>query len=351
MKKYLLNIILLNIAAALPLFMAAPNKAGAAMADKLSGRILLQVETNGEAWYVNPVNSRRYFLGWPADAFALMRELGLGVSEKDYGNFNGLAPSRLSGRILLRVEASGEAYYVSPLDRRLHYLGRPADAFALMRSLGLGITNRDLEQIRAFDPSEKNTGSFTLHDVPFTSQAPYAEWDNDMFQDGCEEASVLMAMSWVNNESLSPAKARSEIIAMFEFEQNQYGEYRDLSTADTARLIRDYYGYNNIEIKTDVTTDDLINELTNGNVAIAPMDGQKLRNPHFTPPGPVNHMLVIRGYDPEKNEFITNDPGTRHGELYRYDENILINAIRDYPTGHHEPNPNTKKTVIFVRPE
>ena len=30
--------------------------------------------------------------------------------------FNGYAPSKLSGKILLRVEASGEAYYVNPSD-------------------------------------------------------------------------------------------------------------------------------------------------------------------------------------------------------------------------------------------
>ncbi|MFH1766562.1 MAG: hypothetical protein ABH826_00495, partial [Patescibacteria group bacterium] len=44
----------------------------------LSGRILLQVEENGEAWYVNPIDERRYFMGRPADAFQLMRNLGLG---------------------------------------------------------------------------------------------------------------------------------------------------------------------------------------------------------------------------------------------------------------------------------
>ena len=34
------------------------------------------------------------------------------------------------------------------------------------------------------------------YDVPFTSQAPLAEWDDPLQQDGCEEASSLMAASW-----------------------------------------------------------------------------------------------------------------------------------------------------------
>ncbi|MCX6794960.1 MAG: hypothetical protein NTY31_03175 [Candidatus Falkowbacteria bacterium] len=72
----------------------------------------------------------------------------LGVSEKDYANFaKGTVPARLAGRILLRVQAHGEAYYINPVDMKMNYMGRPADAFALMRKFGLGITNANLRQI------------------------------------------------------------------------------------------------------------------------------------------------------------------------------------------------------------
>jgi hypothetical protein len=124
------------------------KKINQVLTNRLSGRILLQVEENGEAWYVNPLNELKYFLSRPADAFAIMRQLGLGVSEKDYSAFaKSTAPARLAGRILLRVQAHGEAYYVNPLDLKLSYMGRPADAFALMRKFGLGITNANLRQI------------------------------------------------------------------------------------------------------------------------------------------------------------------------------------------------------------
>jgi len=77
-----------------------------------------------------------------------MRQLGLGISEKDYTSFTKTkAPTRLAGRIVLRVKAHGEAYYVNPLDLKLYSLGRPADAFALMRKFGLGITNANLRMI------------------------------------------------------------------------------------------------------------------------------------------------------------------------------------------------------------
>jgi hypothetical protein len=120
------------------------------LSDKLSGKILLQVEGVGQAWYIDPGTKERAFLGRPADAFRIMRELGLGISESSYNSFNGYAPSRLSGKILLRVEANGEAYYVFPDDLKMHYLGRPADAFDVMREKGLGITDEDLNKVPVF---------------------------------------------------------------------------------------------------------------------------------------------------------------------------------------------------------
>ncbi len=123
------------------------------LAGRLKGKILLQVESNGEAWYVNPDNSNRYYLGRPADAFNVMRELGLGISNKNFGSFDGYAPQRLSGKILLKVEDSGKAYYVNPDDLKMHYLGRPADAFRVMRELGLGISDDDLDEIVISDDS------------------------------------------------------------------------------------------------------------------------------------------------------------------------------------------------------
>lgn len=120
------------------------------LSDRLSGKILLQVEGVGQAWYIDPETKERAFLGRPADAFRIMRELGLGISEKDYNSFNGYAPSRLSGKILLRAEANGEAYYVFPDDLKIYYLGRPADAFDVMREKGLGITDEDLNKVPVF---------------------------------------------------------------------------------------------------------------------------------------------------------------------------------------------------------
>lgn len=118
---------------------------------RLSGRILLQVENRGRAWYVYPKDLKRYYLGCSTDAFKIMRELSLGISNRDFNNLGNAQLKKLSGIILLKVEDSGKAYYIDPVSLRRYYLGRPEDAFVLMRNLGLGITNTNLDQIKLED--------------------------------------------------------------------------------------------------------------------------------------------------------------------------------------------------------
>lgn len=48
------------------------------------GRILIQAEGRGEAWYVNPRDAKRYYLGRPEDALRVMSRLGLGISNSDF---------------------------------------------------------------------------------------------------------------------------------------------------------------------------------------------------------------------------------------------------------------------------
>ena len=150
---------------------------GAHYAGEASGHILLQVEANGEAWYVYPANGKAYYLGRPSDAFQIMKTLALGARH-DFIIKTDVFPDRLSGLILLDVEKNGEAYYIYPQDRKKYYLGRPADAFKIMRELGLGITDSDLANIpvgvinepaASLDTHEK---SF-IDNVPFTTQAPF----------------------------------------------------------------------------------------------------------------------------------------------------------------------------------
>ncbi len=148
MKKIILAVLII-------LFFPVCAKAGS-LGDKLSGLILLDVKREGQAWYVYPEDNKRYYLGRPTDAFGIMRELGLGITEVDFqkiaqanmpvaGDLE--LAKRLSGKIILQIEKNGEAWYIYPKDLKKYYLGRPADAFAVMRELGLGITREDLAKV------------------------------------------------------------------------------------------------------------------------------------------------------------------------------------------------------------
>ena len=110
-----------------------------------SGLIFLEIQKKGEAWYVNPLNYQRYYLGRPADAFFVMKSLGLGVKHQVIEG--GIFSDRLAGRILIDVEDKGKAYYISPKSKKAYYLGRPQDAFRVMRELGVGISDADIKKI------------------------------------------------------------------------------------------------------------------------------------------------------------------------------------------------------------
>ena len=194
-----------------------------------------------------------------------------------------------------------------------------------------------------------NTSSISLLDVPFTSQAPFGEWSDKRQQDGCEETSALMAVFWARGEELSRENAKKEILAIAEYEKNKYGGFVDTNAKDTLeRIIRGYFNYEKAKTVANITIDNIKAELYQGNLVLVPCNGRKLGNPNYTPPGPERHMLVIRGYDPIKKEFITNDAGTRKGEKYRYKEEILYKAIVDYPTGDHEPIVEDIKSMVVV---
>lgn len=345
MKKYIFILILF-------FSLGSPGlnpRADAALTN--TGYILLQIEQHGEAWYVYPKTATRFYLGRPADAFAIMKKLALGASH-DYISSTTIFPARLSGLILLDADANGEAYYIYPKDLKKYYLGRPADAFKIMRELGLGITDTDLATITIGDitkPLILATSLTYLQNVSFTSQAPFGGWSDLRQEDGCEEASSFMAVEWARGKSFTKDQALKAILGSSDYTLKKYGEYRDISTQDTLNwIIKDYFNFNQAIRKTDVTLTDIITEIKNGHVVIAPMNGQALHNPNYVAPGPMHHMLLITGYDANRKVFITNDPGTRRGANYEYAANLLYAAIRDYPTGSHLTTQSVEKNIIVI---
>lgn len=117
-------------------------------AKKQVGKIFLQVQSRGEAWYINPKDAKKYYMADGNKAYNLMRNFGIGITNKNLDKIksNKIFAKSNSGKIFLQVEAKGEAYYID-FNGTAHYLKDGAAAYEVMRSLGLGITNSDLNKI------------------------------------------------------------------------------------------------------------------------------------------------------------------------------------------------------------
>lgn len=181
--------------------------------------------------------------------------------------------------------------------------------------------------------------------VPFTPQAPYGHWVPP-YKEFCEEASVLMAVSYLKGEALpTAADADQKMLAIKAFENKRFGYYEDTTAAETAVILREYYKIERVALVENPSTDDFKSALAKGKLVIMPAAGRLLGNPYFTPPGPLYHMLVIKGYTAQ-GKFITNDPGTRRGADFLYSPATLLNAMHDWrPDGQVELG---RKVVIIV---
>lgn len=182
-------------------------------------------------------------------------------------------------------------------------------------------------------------------ETPFITQAPNGDW-SEPYGEACEEASVAMALAWSRGEALSPIDADSYIRRLVEFENYHFGYNADTALRETLKLITRAGRHKNAILLYDINRDDIRRALADGNIVIAPVAGALLKNPFYSVPPPY-HMLVIRGYDDMTQEFITNDPGTKNGEKYRYSYDVLERAIHDW-TGSDRTILSGRKGIIVT---
>ncbi|NMC51521.1 hypothetical protein GYA54_02195 [Candidatus Kuenenbacteria bacterium] len=176
-------------------------------------------------------------------------------------------------------------------------------------------------------PAEELLAKKALIAVPFLSQAPFANWD-PLHEDACEEASLIMLKYFLDGKkTITKETGEEEIQALVKYEEEN-GFSLSITLTELSNLAKSYYGLSNGRVETDINIEKIKEELRAGRPVIVGAAGKILDNPNFKNGGPIYHMLVIKGYD--ESGFITNDPGTRKGEGFRYTEANLFEAVHDW---------------------
>lgn len=169
--------------------------------------------------------------------------------------------------------------------------------------------------------------------VPFIPQAPKQNWDLP-YQEACEEASILMVDAYYKKESNpTAAEADTRILDLVAWSAQRYGPERiDTDAEETGEMAEEYFTNIQADVVAFKDAKQIKEYLAKGYPVIIPADGKTLPNPNFRNGGPPYHMLVVKGYTAD-GKWITNDPGTRLGENFLYEEQALMDSIRDWNGG------------------
>lgn len=205
---------------------------------------------------------------------------------------------------------------------------------------------REPELVNLEDKRANEIPKTKLLQVPFTPQAPTANWD-ELHNEACEEASAIMASAYFEentSSTLSPDFVEKEISKLTDWQQTNFGYNLDTTTAETAVMITKVYGLK-AKVISFPTSEEIKQLLAEGNLVIFSANGQKLGNPNYKQPGPIHHMLLLRGYN--ESNFITNDSGTKKGLNYPYDYETLKTAAADWDHSQNTVD-DSKKLAIIV---
>ena len=179
--------------------------------------------------------------------------------------------------------------------------------------------------------------------VPFQVQAPNANWDA-LHEEACEETSLLMVSHFMTSTPIDPATVDNEIKGLVAWEGSN-GYAQDITVEQLSQVAKDYYHMPTGRVVTDVSEQSIKQELAHGKPVILPAAGRLLANPYFKKPGPPYHMLVIKGYDDKG--FITNDPGIRQGNDFRYTVDNLLQSVHDWNTSNDDILGGKRAFLVF----
>lgn len=171
--------------------------------------------------------------------------------------------------------------------------------------------------------------------VPYLSQMPdgllVKPWSK-----ACEEASIVMISEFYrgNQEKfLSKTVGKEAMNNLISWENNNFGYNDDTNASFTVRIVNEASSFT-AYARQNPSLEEIKEELRKNRPVMSLHYGLGLQNPylHFKADGPVYHLIVLKGFDDEKKEFIAHDPGTYQfsGDDYRYSYETIMSSLHDY---------------------
>lgn len=182
--------------------------------------------------------------------------------------------------------------------------------------------------------------------VPFSPQAPDAHWV-EPWENACEETSIVMIHAYYTGQTLNKNTAKVNILSVLRNKNKNEGKSKDESPEKVVNMMN-RTGQWSAHVEKSFDVEKIKKEINEKRPVLVPFDATKVNNPNFQS-NIVYHMVVVIGYDDEKQIFLVHDPGTSRGEKFQYGYTELKEAntsflIRD--TGEVLGN-----QVIFTSPE
>lgn len=184
--------------------------------------------------------------------------------------------------------------------------------------------------------------------VPFTSEIPDGKWVAP-WNNACEEASVVMVDHWYRKELLlSKEEAKAAMQPLFDWENKQYGNNVNSDAQRTTEFIQALTSFT-ATIVRNPTLQAIKDELRAGRPVISLHYGFDLHNPlhRWRQGGSYYHMMVLVGFDDEKQDFFVNDTALEEGLDYRYSYATIMDSLHDYDFATKKTD--LPPTVLFTK--
>jgi len=151
MKKLYFPLIIFTL-----LIASSPVLAATSTAKLLSGQVIYTAEKSNELWAVDTKNFKRSLVSDYKNTLNLFKNKFAGISESNFKKIfssdsssknNEDLAKKFAGKIILRTESHGEAWYINPVDFKKYDLSNSVSFFKNLPLFATKVTQTELAQI------------------------------------------------------------------------------------------------------------------------------------------------------------------------------------------------------------